>query len=156
MASRESMLAPSPLGKIMGQLEPLKLWWCCIKAAFFSFCSQLRVLAAQAARWMGGNSQINGVLNKLLHVVYKGNKKIKIIPRCDSRLRLHERHAGGLVAVGVDGGHHLAADGVEDGQRGERPGDLAVLRHAPQLLAGLLDGAVMHQLDAGRERKRTC
>lgn len=69
---------------------------------------------------------------------------------CNSRLRLHERHAGGLVAVGVDGRHHLAADRVEDGQGGERPGDLAVLRHAPQLLAGLLDGAVVHQLDAGQ------
>lgn len=31
----KSMLAPSPLGKIMGQLEPLKMWWWCIKAAFF-------------------------------------------------------------------------------------------------------------------------
>lgn len=71
---------------------------------------------------------------------------------CNSRLRLHERHAGRLVVVGVDGRHHLAADRVEDGQRGERPGDLAVLRHAPQLFAGLLDGAVMDQLDAGRER----
>lgn len=52
----------------------------------------------------------------------------------------------------MDGRHHLATDRVEDGQRGERPGDLAVLRHAPQLFAGLLDGAVMDQLDAGRER----
>lgn len=52
----------------------------------------------------------------------------------------------------MDGWHHLSADRVEDGQRGERPGDLAVLGHAPQLFAGLLDGAVMDQLDAGRWR----
>lgn len=52
----------------------------------------------------------------------------------------------------MDGRHHLAAERVEGGQGGERPGDLAVLRHAPQLFAGLLDGAVMQQLDAGRER----
>lgn len=79
-------------------------------------------------------------------------EKKKENPRSNSRLRLHERHAGGLVAVGVDGRHHLAADRVEDGQRGEGPGDLAVLGHAPQLFAGLLDGAVMDQLDAGQER----
>lgn len=72
-----------------------------------------------------------------------------------SRLRLHERHAGGLVAVGVDGRHHLAADRVEDGQRGEGPGDLAVLGHAPQLLAGLLDGAVVDQLDAAQAGERS-
>ena len=69
-----------------------------------------------------------------------------------SRLCLHEGHAGGLVVVGVEGRHHLAADRVEDGQSGERPGDLAVLRHAPQLLGGLLDGAVVNQLDAGEGR----
>lgn len=65
-----------------------------------------------------------------------------------SRLRLHQGHAGGLVVVRVDGWHHLAADWVEDGQGGERPGDLTVLGHAPQLLCGLLDGTVMNQLDA--------
>lgn len=70
----------------------------------------------------------------------------------NSRLCLHEGHAGGLVVVGVDGRHHLATDGVKDGQGGERPGDLAVLRHAPQLLGGLLDGAVVHQLDAAEGR----
>ena len=72
----------------------------------------------------------------------------------NSRLRLHEGHAGGLIVVGVDGRHHLATDRVEDGQRGERPRDLPVLRHAPQLLAGLLDGAVVNQLDAGERRRR--
>lgn len=66
----------------------------------------------------------------------------------NSRLCLHEWHAGGLVVVRVDGRHHLAADRVEDGQGGERPGDLPVLRHAAQLLSGLLDGAVVNQLDA--------
>jgi len=65
-----------------------------------------------------------------------------------SRLCLHEGHAGGLVVVWVKGRHHLAADGVEDGQGGEGPGDLPVLGHDPQLLAGLLDGAVVNQLDA--------
>lgn len=45
----------------------------------------------------------------------------------NSRLCLHQRHAGGLVVVGVDGWNHLTADWVEDGQRGERPGDLPVL-----------------------------
>lgn len=49
----------------------------------------------------------------------------------------------------MQGGHHLPAHRVEDGQRGQGPGDLSVLRHAPQLLGGLLDGAVVHQLDAG-------
>lgn len=67
----------------------------------------------------------------------------------NSRLRLHEGHAGGLVVVGVDGRHHLTTDWVEDGQRGEGPGDLAVLGHAPEFLGGLLDGAVVNQLDAG-------
>lgn len=67
----------------------------------------------------------------------------------NSRLRLHEGHAGGLIVVGMDGRHHLTADWVEDGQGGERPGDLTVLRHAPQLLGGLLDRAVVNQLDAG-------
>lgn len=52
----------------------------------------------------------------------------------------------------MDGRHHLAADWVEHGQGGERPGDLPVLRHAPQLLGGLLDGAVVNQLDAGEGR----
>ncbi len=52
----------------------------------------------------------------------------------------------------MDGRHHLAADRVEDGQGGEGPGDLPVLRHAPKLLAGLLDGAVVNQLDAGEGR----
>lgn len=70
-----------------------------------------------------------------------------------SRLCLHKRHAGGLVVVRVDGRHHLPADWVEDGQGGERPGDLAVFGHAPQLLGGLLDSAVMHQLDAGGCRR---
>lgn len=70
----------------------------------------------------------------------------------DSRLCLHEGHAGGLVVVRVDGWHHLAADWVEDRQGGEGPRDLPVLRHAPQLLAGLLDGAVVNQLDAGETR----
>lgn len=54
----------------------------------------------------------------------------------------------------MDGRHHLAADWVEDGQGGEGPGDLPVLRHAAQLLAGLLDGAVVNQLDAGEGRGR--
>lgn len=63
------------------------------------------------------------------------------------RLCLHEGHTGGLIVVGVDGRHHLAADRVEDRQGGEGPGDLPVLRHAPQLLAGLLYGAVVNQLD---------
>ena len=76
------------------------------------------------------------------------------------RLSLHEGHAGGLVVVRVDRGHHLPADGVEDGQRGQGPGDLAVLGQVPQLLGGLLDGAVVHQLDAApteeekKKRKR--
>lgn len=70
-----------------------------------------------------------------------------------SRLCLHEGHAGGLEVVRVDGRHHLAADWVEDGQGGEGPGDLPVLRHAPQLLAGLLDGAVVDELDAGEGRR---
>ena len=72
------------------------------------------------------------------------------------RLSLHEGHAGGLVVVRVDGGHHLPADGVEDRQCGQRPGDLAVLGHVPQLLGGLLDGAVVHQLDAAptEEKKK--
>lgn len=48
----------------------------------------------------------------------------------------------------MDGRHHLPADRVENRQRGQRPGDLAVLRHAAQLLGGLLDGAVVDQLDA--------
>lgn len=52
----------------------------------------------------------------------------------------------------MDGRHHLAADWVEDGKGGEGPGNLPVLRHAPQLLAGLLDGAVVNQLDAGEWR----
>ena len=70
--------------------------------------------------------------------------------RCrHSRLRLHEGHAGGLVAVGVQRGHHLPGDRVEHGQGGQRPGDLPALRHAPQLLGGLLDGAVVNHLDAG-------
>lgn len=72
-------------------------------------------------------------------------------PSLHSRLSLHERHAGGLVVVGVYRGHHLPADRVEDGQRGKRPGDLPVLGHASQLFAGLLDGAVMNQLDAGEQ-----
>lgn len=72
----------------------------------------------------------------------------------NSRLCLHQRHAGGLVVVGVDGWNHLAADWVEDGQRRERPGDFPVLWHAPQLLGGLLDGAVVNQLDAGGGEKQ--
>lgn len=71
----------------------------------------------------------------------------------NSRLCLHEGHAGGLKAVGVDGRHDLAADRVEDGQGGEGPRDLPVLRHVPQLLAGLLNGAVVHQLDAGEGKR---
>lgn len=82
----------------------------------------------------------------LVHVQFHSN----------SRLRLHEGHAGGLIVVGVDGRHHLAADRVEDGQGGEGPRDLPILRHAPQLLAGLLDGAVVNQLDAGERRQSTC
>lgn len=69
----------------------------------------------------------------------------------NSRLCLHEGHAGGLVVVRVDGRHHLTADRVENRKCGQRPGDLTVLGHAPQLLAGLLDGAVVDQLDAGGE-----
>lgn len=80
----------------------------------------------------------------LVHVQFHSN----------SRLRLHEGHAGGLIVVGVDGRHHLAADRVEDGQGGEGPRDLPILRHAPQLLAGLLDGAVVNQLDAGERRRQ--
>lgn len=58
----------------------------------------------------------------------------------------------------MDGRHHLPANRIEDGQGGEGPGDLAVLGHAPQLLGGLLDGAVVNQLDAGRSRggQRMC
>lgn len=50
----------------------------------------------------------------------------------------------------MDGRHHLAADRVEDGQRGERPGDFPVLRHVAHLFGGFLDGAVVDQLDARR------
>ena len=54
----------------------------------------------------------------------------------------------------MDGRHHLAAHGVEDGQSGEGPGDLTVLGHVPQLLGGLLDGAVVNELNAaGRKAK---
>lgn len=67
----------------------------------------------------------------------------------DSRLRLHERHAGGLVVVGVDGRHHLSAHRVEDRQCRERPRDLPVLRHAAKLLRRLLNGAVVNQLNTG-------
>lgn len=69
-----------------------------------------------------------------------------------SRLCLHERHAGGLVVVVVDGWHHLTADWVEDGQSGEGPGDFPVLRHPTQFLGGLLDGAVVNQLNAEQRR----
>lgn len=48
--------------------------------------------------------------------------------------------------------YHLPAHRVEDGQRGQRPGDLTVLGHAPQLLGGLLDGAVVHQLNTTERR----
>lgn len=61
----------------------------------------------------------------------------------DSRLCLHQGHAGCLVVVWVYGGHHLPTL-AEDRQGGEGPGDLPVLRHAPQLLGRLLYGAVMH------------
>lgn len=70
----------------------------------------------------------------------------------DSRLRLHEWHAGGLVVVGVNGRHHLSAHRVEDGQRRERPRDLPVLRHAAELLRRLLNGAVVNQLNTGNGR----
>lgn len=56
----------------------------------------------------------------------------------------------------MNGGHHLPADRVEDGQGGQRPGDLTVLGHPPQLLGGLLDGAVVNQLDAGEQRSGEC
>lgn len=71
-----------------------------------------------------------------------------------SRLCLHKGHAGGLVVVWMDGWHHLTTDRVEDGQGGEWPGDLTVLRHGPQLLGGLLDGALVDQLDTGESRDR--
>lgn len=71
-----------------------------------------------------------------------------------SRLGLHEWHAGSLVVFWVDWRHHLSTHRVEDGQCGERPGDLPVLWHAPQLLCWLLNGAVVHQLDAGKIKKQ--
>lgn len=71
-----------------------------------------------------------------------------------SRLGLHEWHACSLVVFWVDWRHHLSTHWVEHRQCGKRPGDLPVLGHAAQILCRLLNGAVVHQLDAGRIRKQ--
>lgn len=66
-------------------------------------------------------------------------------------LCLHQRHAGVVVAVGVQGRDDLARHWVEHGQRGERPRDLPVLGHVTELFGWFLYSTVVHQLDAVSE-----
>lgn len=62
-----------------------------------------------------------------------------------------ERHAG---AVGAQGRGLLAAAAVEHGQRRQRRSHAAVPGHGPQLLAVVLDGVVVVQLDPERQHSR--
>lgn len=66
-------------------------------------------------------------------------------------LRLHQRHAGVVVAVRVQGRDDLARHRVKHGQRGKRPRDLSVLGHVTELFGGFLYSTVVHQLDAVTE-----